>query len=185
MVVEAKFRGLPDFKAALAEIPRNLRRRALREALAAGGRLVRDEMRRRAPILKTTTHAGASALRRGVRAVGTVRKAIVVRTSKRDRSAGNVGVFVNVRPAKGSNAGAKSPRDPFYWRWLNFGWNPASGSSGGRLGRRGKRQRRQVISAKLRQGARFLEAGAGKLGDALQAFVARIGPAIAKFNKRK
>ena len=115
--ITAKVRGLPDLKAALLAIPRELRRRALRTALAAGARAVRDEAKRRAPVLKTSTYFGSSAIRRGTRKPGTLQKAIVVRTSKLARRAGNVGVFVNVKPAKGGNRGAKSPNDPYYWRW--------------------------------------------------------------------
>lgn len=187
MVLEAKVHGLPDLKAALAEIPRALRRRALREALAAGARLVRDASRRAAPILKASTFSGASALRRGVRAVGTLRRSISVRTSRRDRAAGNVGVFVNVRPVRGGKRGGNSPTDPFYWRWQNFGWNPARGrNNAARLGLRKRvHRKRDALATTVKQGARFLEAGAARLGDALQVFIQRIGPAIAKFNNRK
>jgi HK97 gp10 family phage protein len=159
--ISAKVSGLPDLKAALAAIPRELRRRALRTALAAGARAVRDEAKRRAPVLKASTYAGASAIRRGVRKPGTLQKAIVVRTSKVARRAGNVGVFVNVRPAKGGNRGAKSPNDPYYWRWQEFGWNSPGGS---------------------KPGAKFLQAGAAKLLEALRIFGERIGPQLAKFN---
>lgn len=159
--ITAKVSGLPDLKAALLAIPRELRRRALRNALAAGARAVRDEAKRRAPVLKVSTYAGSSVIRRGVRKPGTLKKAITVRTSKLARRAGNVGVFVNVKPAKGGNRGAKSPNDPYYWRWQEFGWRSAGGS---------------------KPGAAFLRAGAGRLMEALRIFQARIAPEIAKFN---
>lgn len=107
--------GLRDFQAKLREIPKTLRRRVLRNALAAGARIVRDEAKRRAPVLASENRQTP------YRAIGTVRRAISVRTSKADRREGNVGVFVNVRPAKAGTRGAKSPRDPFYWRFLEFG----------------------------------------------------------------
>lgn len=159
--ISATVTGLPELKAALLAIPRELRRRALRNALAAGARAVRDEARRRAPVLKASTYAGSSAIRRGVRKPGTLQKAIIVRTSKVARRAGNIGVFVNVRPAKGGNRGAKSPNDPYYWRWQEFGWTSRGGD---------------------KPGARFLQAGAAKLEQALRIFIDRIGPQIAKFN---
>ena len=56
-----------------------------------------------------------------IRQPGTVRKAITVRTSKVARRNGDLGVYVNVRPAKGGQRGKYSPTDPFYWRWLEFG----------------------------------------------------------------
>lgn len=107
-------RGLPDLKAALQGLVPKLQRRALRNALAAAGRVVRDEARRQAPVLR-------NALRAPYRTPGLLRKSIAVRTSKLARRAGAVGVFVNVRPAKRGARGAKNRLDPYYWRWVEFG----------------------------------------------------------------
>lgn len=180
-------RGLPELKTALAGIVPKLRRRALRNALAAGARLVRDRARSLAPVLKLTTRSGFAAQQRGVRRVGTVRKAIAVRTSKLARRRGDVGVFVNVRPAKGAERGARKPNDPFYWRWLEFGWNPASRGTGGtgRAGRRARRDLNRRGVAKRKAGAGFLRGAAALLPAALQRFVQAIGPAIAKLNRPK
>lgn len=151
-MISAKVNGIPELKAALAGLVPKLRRQALRNALAAGARVVRDEARRRAPVLQPT-------LRAPYRKPGTVRKAVSVRTSKTARRAGDVGVFVNVRPAKRGQRGAKSPNDPFYWRFLEFGTK--------------------------RMAARpFLQAGARKLADALEAFKRVIGPQIDKMNRK-
>lgn len=137
---QAQVQGLDEFKRAAAAIPAALRKRVLRNALAAGARLVRDEARRNAPVLSLGNQMKAP-----YRKSGTVRDAIRVRTSKADRQAGDVGVFVNVRPLPGNKwkrssyksllgvtrtkwllvkkteRGAKNPNDPFYWRWLEFG----------------------------------------------------------------
>lgn len=155
--VIVKIEGLDDLRATLRALPDKLRRRALRNALAAGARVVRDAARLRAPVLRTSTYSGASAIRRGVRAPGTVRRAIAVRTSKAARRAGDVGVFVNVRPAKGAARGATKPTDPFYWRFLEFGT-----------------QRSRPFS--------FLQQAAGALQRALQIFQAQLGPQVAKLN---
>lgn len=152
-MIEAKVTGIPDLKAALASIAPKLRKRVLRNALAAGARLVRDAARKETPVLK-------SSLKVPYRTPGTVKKAISVRTSKIARRAGDVGVFVNVRPAKVGQRGAKNPADPFYWRFLNFG------------------------TAKMR-GYHFLEAGAKQLGAALEKFKSVIGPQISKLNGGK
>ncbi len=114
MGVEVK--GLDELKRKLAQLPKVMRQRVLRNALAAGAREVRDEARRNAPVLTLGT-----SLKAPYRKPGTVKKAINVRTSKADRKAGDVGVFVNVRPAKKGQRGAKNPDDPFYWRFLEFG----------------------------------------------------------------
>ncbi|MCR5864653.1 HK97-gp10 family putative phage morphogenesis protein [Aquincola sp. J276] len=110
--LEVKVSGLSELREALAGLPDKLRRRALRNALAAGARLIRDAARATVPVLAEPTPRRAS---------GTVRNAISVRTSKAARREGNVGVYVNVRPAKGAARGAKSASDPFYWRFLEFG----------------------------------------------------------------
>lgn len=184
MAVDAKVVGIDDFKAALAAVVPKLRVRALRNALTVGARLVRDAARRRAPVLKTSTYAGANALKRGVRARGTLRKALSVRTSKVARRRGDVGVFVNVRPARGAKAGANKPTDPFYWRWLQFGWTPASGPDRRAPGAK-KRRRADALAGTPRRkmGQRFLEAGAAQLSAALQAFTRALGPAIEKLNQ--
>jgi HK97 gp10 family phage protein len=107
-----QIKGFDDLAAKLREIPKAMRKRVLRNALAAGGRLVRDTARASAPVLQAPTP---------YRTPGLVKKSIVVRTSKVARRAGDVGVFVNVRPAKSGQRGAKSRTDPFYWRFVNFG----------------------------------------------------------------
>lgn len=155
--VTVKIEGMDQLRQALRGLPDKLRRRALRNALAAGARVVRDVARSRSPILRTSTYSGASALRRGVRAVGTVRSNITVRTSKAARRAGDVGVFVNVRPARGSARGANKPTDPFYWRFLEFGT-----------------KRSRPFS--------FLRPAVGALQRALAVFQAKLGPQIAKLD---
>ena len=111
-----RIEGLDELKRKLAEIPRAMRKRVLRNALAAGAREVRDVAKRNAPVMTLGTSLSAP-----YRKPGTVRQAIRVRTSKADRRAGDVGVFVNVKPAKAGQRGARSPNDPFYWRFLEFG----------------------------------------------------------------
>ena len=156
--------GLTEAIATLKALPDKLRKRALRNALAAGARLVRDAAKTKAPILS----ASSPAVLKGWRKPGTLKKAITVRTSKQARRQGNVGVFVNVRPAKGavfrkgkqvkaSQRGAKSPNDPFYWRFVEFG-------------------------TKRAPERKFLQAGAQQLGQALDAFQKAMRVAIAKIN---
>ena len=111
-----RIEGLDNLKRKLAEVPKAMRKRVLRNALAAGAREVRDVAKRNAPVMTLGTSLNAP-----YRKPGTVKQAIRVRTSKADRRAGDVGVFVNVRPAKSGQRGAKNPNDPFYWRFLEFG----------------------------------------------------------------
>ena len=199
--VELKITGLAELRATLLSLPDKLRRRALRTALAAGARIVRDEARSRAPVLSTPSKT---------RKPGTVRDAITVRTSKLAKRAGDVGVFVNVRPAKGagfsggkivraSQRGAKSVNDPYYWRWLEFGrtGRAASGAVGARrvVRRASDKSRvgglfRHVRSRKARPAVGalpaigFLQAGAARLGDALRKIEQVLGPMVQKLNNK-
>jgi len=199
--IKATVTGIPDLKEALRSIVPKLRVRALRNALAAGARIVQKAARAAAPIISSSSLA----VRKGYRKPGTLRQAISVRTSKVARAAGDVGVFVNVRPKRGA-LGPKTmriqiykqrgrlvsrgqmrassrynPDDPFYWRWLEFGWNPSDGNNS----LAAKRARRKVAGARTRNGFKFLQKGASKLPEALAAFVAKIGPAIEKLNRPK
>lgn len=170
--VAVKVHGLDHLKRQLAALPKAMRKRVLRNALSAGARLVRDEAKRNAPVLSPK-----AAMKAPFRAPGTVKKAIRVRTSKRDRRDGNVGVFVNVKPAGKGQKGAKSRTDPFYWRWQEFGWTPATGPRKGAAGLQARRLRRKnsKSSAPAVPGRQFLASGAKRLGQALQVFEKQVG----------
>lgn len=153
--VTLKVNGLDDLRQALDSIPKKLRKRALRNALAAGARIVRDAAKQAAPVLKQSNK---------YRKPGTVRDAIKVRTSKAANRGGDVGVFVNVKPAKGAAKGAKSPNDPFYWRFLNFG------------------TKKKNAFGVVMEARGFLQTGASKLPEALEKFEATLGPQIQKLD---
>lgn len=163
-VVQIKIEGLPELNATLAGIVPKLRRRALRNALAAGARIVRDAAR----VNRRTSTAGSPLATLDVRQYtrGSVERAISVRTSKFAAQAGDVGVFVNVRPLKGGIKGAKTklgragrsnPNDPFYWRWLEFG-------------------------TKFMSARPFLAPAASRLADALAKFTRDLGPQIQRLD---
>lgn len=156
-MIEAKVTGIPDLRAALRGIVPKLRVRALRNALAAGARVVQKEAMARTPVISPASLM----VQKGYRATGTVRKAISVRTSKIARRSGDVGVFVNVRPAKRGQRGGKNPKDPFYWRFLEFGTNAGTRAFG------------------------MLQSGARRLPEALAVFVKTIGRQIEKLNGPK
>jgi HK97 gp10 family phage protein len=115
-MADSRFEGIDDFVAKLKLITPTLRKRVILNALKAGARLVSKEAKRLVPVMRP-----GAALSAPFRNVATVKKAIRVRISKADRREGNIGVFVNVKPAKAGQRGAKNPNDPFYWRFLEFG----------------------------------------------------------------
>lgn len=130
--VTVKLEGVDALNKALAEATKQIRTKAVRSALRKAGQVISKEAKQAAPVLSAPTKT---------RKPGTVKDAITVRGSKLARQAGNEGVFIGVRPAKGakykaigkifgvsirakvrqSKRGAKSPDDPFYWRFLEFG----------------------------------------------------------------
>lgn len=151
------FKGFEDLKDALLNLAPLLRRKRGTRAMAKGAEVVRDEAKRPGvvPVLARPLY------RRGQlwRKPGTVRDAISIRVSKDVRANGDVGVFVNVKPAKGSDRGANSPNDPFYWRFLHF-----------------KTKTNQTPKPFLLVGARQLE------GDALRAIERALGDEIRQLN---
>ena len=116
--VTVKLEGVDALNKALAEATKQIRTKAVRSALRKAGQVISKEAKQAAPVLSAPTKT---------RKPGTVKKAIAVRASKFARQAGNEGVFINVRPLRGSRqktlgkAGAKNPNDPFYWRFVEFG----------------------------------------------------------------
>lgn len=116
-VVTFKVVNLDQVNAKLLEMTPIIRRKYAMKALKAGGKVVQRVADQEAPRLAKAKY------RKGVliRKPGTMAAAIKVRSSKDVNRTGDVGVFVNVRPAKGSNRGKYSPNDPFYWRWVHFG----------------------------------------------------------------
>ena len=116
--VTVKLEGVDALNKALAEATKQIRTKAVRAALRKAGQVISKEAKQAAPVLSAPTKT---------RKPGTVKKAIAVRASKFARQAGNEGVFINVRPLRGSRqktlgkAGAKNPNDPFYWRFQEFG----------------------------------------------------------------
>ena len=150
MVAEVKIEGFDELAKKLRDLVPAMRKRVIRNALSAGARLVRDEAKRNAPVLSASAKAP-------YRQPGTLKKAIRVRSSKQARRAGDIGVFVNVKPAKSGLRGAKSNSDPFYWRFLEFGTRKMSARS-------------------------FLRPATEKLDEALAIFQTQVGRWIEKVN---
>lgn len=153
--IKVEVKGLQDVNQALRDLPPKLRKRALLNALRAAGRVFRNEARRLTPVAAVPVRNYGMTIRRP----GTVRDAISVRTSKQSRRRGDLGVFVNVRPAKKGARGRYSPSDPFYWRWLEFG-------------------------ARGRPGAQMLQRAAARASQAVQQFGRVLGPQVQKLNRK-
>lgn len=155
---EVRLTGVEDLKAALRGLPEKLRKRVLLNALRAAGRVIRDEAKGTAPVLKVPKKG---------RTAGTVKKRISVRVSKFSRQAGDVGVFVGVKPIRGraevarlGRRGANNPNDPFYWLFLEFGTK--------------KMGRREFLTPAARN----------KGNEAIAVFMREVVPQIQKLNRK-
>lgn len=148
--VKVTVNGIDELKKALAALPGKLRRKVLVKALRAGAKEVQKSARAAVPVLAVPT---------AYRTKGLLKRKISVRVSKESRRNGDVGVFVNIKPAANGQRGAKSKLDPFYWRFVQFG-------------------------TKKMTARPFMEAGADALPEALTAFEREAVPAIEALNKR-
>lgn len=149
-------KGIPELAARLRALTPELRKGAVKKAMRQGGLVVM----RRASQAGVVPILSGPIYRRGVliRKPHTLQIAIKVRNSRDVNRTGDVGVFVNVLPAKGAERGKYSPNDPFYWRFQEFGT--------------------RYIRARpfLRTGALLLT------GPALQAIEKSLGPQIQQMN---
>lgn len=170
-----KVEGLSDLKAALGDIAPQLRKKVILSALRKAARIPLLAAKQAVPVMGSELASKVP-----YRTAGLLKSRLMVRTSKAARSAGNLGVFINVKPAAGakykttrsggavvsrrlksfSQRGAYSKYDPFYWRFVEFGTK--------------------------KMGARkFIQPAAETLPQALQVFMAEVIPAIERFNRRK
>lgn len=169
-----QLQGADDAIAELSSLPDKMRRQILRPTLVAGGRLVRNAAKARAPVLQGRDRR---------RKAGTVRDAIKLRTSKRDRRAGDVGVFVNVKPAAGASKGANSRDDPYYWRWIEFG--RSAGMTRRKTSGNGRQRKTIPVRVGAIPAAGFLAGAADQFPAALAKIEAGFVRSVAKLNQRR
>ncbi|ABR74603.1 hypothetical protein CBG46_09920 [Actinobacillus succinogenes] len=112
--------GLKELQKAMQSLGRKTSNRIAVKAMRRGGAIVRDKARTLAPVLKESVPH---------RKAGTLRKSIQSRTKVGRNGRTNTYIWVKglstkqVLKFKGKSgrSGAYNPRDPFYWRFLEFG----------------------------------------------------------------
>jgi hypothetical protein len=179
MAVEIKLNGFDVLANRLREIAPALRKRVIQNSLNAGARLIRDKARS-----NFTTAFRKNTSKLPYRLSGTVKKAIRARISKVSKRDGDLGAFVNVLPLKRTKAAYNGrtkidPKDPFYWRWLEFGWNPNGGKN------RSSRQKRshRLLKGSRIPGAKFLTRASSEFPRALKVFQTQVGAWLDKVNQ--
>lgn len=158
MASNVEILGIENLKFALENVEKKLRTKAIKDALKLGAEPVAKQMRKNVPVLKTRKSKTKTRTR------GLVRSRIKVRTSSVDRRKKDIGVFVNVKPAPKGQRGARSKIDPFYWKFINYGWSP------GNRKKTTKRKKARTVKAPLYsiRGVKFIESGATKLPESLK-----------------
>lgn len=181
--ITVKLEGVDVLKRALAAVAKQIRTKAVRGALRQAGNVIKKQAQSNAPVLKSPTPN---------RKPGTIRKNITVRASKFARRNKDEGVYISVRPLRGSRqkklgrAGANNPNDPFYWRFLEFGTKPhvIKPTRGRKALKFGSRFAKQVSHPGI-AAQRFMTRAATQRGnEAIAVFMREVIPQIEKFNAR-
>ncbi len=160
MASNVEILGIEKLKFALENVEKKLRTKAIKDALKLGAVPVAKQMRKNVPVLNFRK----SKSKTKTRTRGLIRNSIKIRTSSVDRRKKDIGVFVNVKPAPKGQRGARSKKDPFYWKFINYGWSP------GNRKKKNKKGKLRVVKqpAYSIRGVRFLESGAKKLPESLK-----------------
>jgi HK97 gp10 family phage protein len=116
-----KIEGLRELGLALGKLNAAVETKIAKNAVNVGGIVIRDEAKRRVPVLAEATHN---------RKPGTIKKNIRVKSIKPSK-AGITESIVGVRKIsnkaistfKGATGkgGKDNPDDPYYWRWVHYG----------------------------------------------------------------
>lgn len=124
--------GASDVLKALRELPKEYQGKELAKSTGKGARVIRDEARDNAPVLKTAARN---------RTPGTLRNAIRSTSGSRKIWESQAFVYVRVLTKKAvakfkrlnkGVAARDNPNDPFYWRFQEFGTVKMRAANGGR-----------------------------------------------------
>lgn len=115
-----KVEGLSQIHKALSELGRKVSNKIAVKAMREGGKIVREQARQNAPVLSQSTP---------YRRAGTLKKAI--KSSTKVLKNGKIGTVIRVKEltakqietfkVRSGKKGALNPKDPYYWRFLEFG----------------------------------------------------------------
>lgn len=141
MTSALEVKGLKEIQRALFSYNETMGVKIIRSSLRQGANLVKKQAQINAPLGKT----------------GTLRKGITVKQSKihSTRDGLTFGVYITLRSGKGR----KDPKDPFYGRWIEDGWNvrgkgggsrsAITSTFGGRSGRKSQRGNKNIGGKKF------------------------------------
>lgn len=149
--------GIDDFNKAIAELTNDLKKRVVRSAWRAAAKPLVAHMKANAKTLQKPHPYRINGLMRD--------RVVVTNSSLQNGSGGKIGVFVKPKRQSGVSRGAKSPLDPFYYRFVAGGFHAV----GGKRVRGGRRTRAANLAAQRKSGSiRFIE-GDDFIGKAFRA----------------
>lgn len=111
-MIEVTISGLDDLMATLKGSTERIQKKALREGLKEGGRIIRDAARRKVPV-------DTGLLRRSLKMV-----------TLRQRKGYPVAILVGYTASAATKLleeGKKTGKKPFYWIFQHFGWTDREG----------------------------------------------------------
>lgn len=175
-----KIEGIDDFKKAIDDLTQDLRKKVIRAALRAGMKPI---------IAHAKAHSKELQKPHPYRIRGLMKSRIVATNSRIAAKRGDIGIYMKPVAVKGVTKGAKSPLDPFYYRFVADGFHAVGGKRvvGGRITRKAN------LASKVRAGkATFVpgddfikKAFQAKGDEALAVFQKKLKERIDKANRRK
>lgn len=125
-MAEIEIRGLRELRERMLALPKKLDRQVLGGALMEAAQPIRDDARRRAPVLQQfDIRRRPGTVQRAIRSqrarpLPGMTATVIIRVKR--LTGAQVRRFKAQQAAKGlSIVGANNPNDPFYWWWLEFG----------------------------------------------------------------
>ncbi len=176
----ASIRGIEDFNKAIAELKKDVAKRVVRSALRAAAK----------PLI-TSAKANAKELQKPhpYRIKGLMKSRVLASNSRIASRKKLIGLYIKPVARKGVTKGAKSPLDPFYYRFVASGFHAVGTRrvKGGRLTRAmNLKAQREGGKASWIPGDDFLgQAFRSQGGAALSAFERTMKKRIDAANRRK
>jgi len=102
MADNVELKGLDNLENALKSLEKKMRTKEVFTMISKGAEVVKAEIKKNAPVMR----GGSKKNKTKTRSAGLVRRSVSIRRSSIDRRQKNIGVFVNVKPAKKENRGS-------------------------------------------------------------------------------
>lgn len=163
--------GLAELERELKALPRKLQRRSLTNAIRAGGRIIQQEVKARAPVKS-----------------GALKRNLLLKRGKRQFDGGlEARVIIGVQHGKVKTRGKlkgydKKGVDPFYFRFQELGFTAVGRRKAASRSERGARKHGNRSYGRLIPGKRFLRDGLTAAGPrALEAIRSRLATELARY----